>query len=94
MPDLMKLRLRGDGPEAWRFRIEDAETGKVLPMMGFTLEAQDNVLTLTCQLMVSECNVEGVISIPDLIRQVGPVPESADEWTARTVALVLDSEAP
>lgn len=95
MADLMKLRLRGDGPEAWKFRIEDAETGRLLPVMGFTLAVTDGVLTLNATLMVSDVDVEGLISIPALVKQLTaePEPETVDGWAARTVSLVLDGSA-
>lgn len=94
MTDLMKLRLRGDGPDAWRFRIEDAETGKCLPVMNFTLDVKDGVMTLDCTLMVSDVEIEGLVNIGKMLADLAsePEPESVDGWAQRTVSLIIDGD--
>ena len=93
MADMIKLRLHADGPEGWRFRIEDAETGKVLPVMNFTIDVRNDVVAITTTLMLSEVDVAGLVNIQDLIRQAEIDPETTDEWVARTVALVLETDS-
>lgn len=91
MKDLMKIRLRCDGPEAWKFRFEDAETGKLLPVMDFTIDVKDHVMTVNCTLMVSEVEIDGVINLAEMVKQLTaePEPETVDGWAERTVSLII-----
>lgn len=91
--ELMRLRLRGDGPKSWKFRIEDADSGKLLPVMDFTLSSTDGILTLTATLMVSDVEIEGVVNIGAALKALAakPEPETVEEFAASTLALVLEA---
>lgn len=63
----MKVRVRSGGAEFWRLCVEDAETGKHIPMMleGLTLEIRDGVLVLHGDLMIEELDVIAVGKLTD-----------------------------
>lgn len=58
--DMLKVRVKISGPEAWQCRVEDAETGKLLPFMveGLSIAIKDGAWTLSGSLVVCEVEAE------------------------------------
>lgn len=55
----IKVRIKVDGPEAWQFRVEDAETGRLIPCRALRLELDPtgDMTWLRADLLVEEADL-------------------------------------
>lgn len=68
---MMRIRVRADGPEAWRLVVENAETGEMLPVMAnslTTIEVEPRgVITISVKMIVSQLDFSGA-AIPQIFK--------------------------
>ena len=60
MGGMMRIRIEGKGPEAWRYTVVDAETGRVLPAksVAFSLSAESGYAEAVITVVVAEVEIE------------------------------------
>lgn len=73
MVDHLKIRIESDGPEAWKLKIIDAETGRSLPVQwghgghDIVLCERDGVLVARVDLVVWEIDLEMLAQVTETV---------------------------
>lgn len=95
---VIPVRIKILGPQFWQCIVEDAETGRRLPVQisdqaAFTVRVEDGFWVADVTLLVDEVEAE----VPARAKMVGdpllPIQEpaeSVDDFAARTVSLIME----
>jgi hypothetical protein len=89
MTDMMKVRIETFGPEFWRIKVTDAETGKSLPVLwdekhGIDLRIDNYCLVAHVTLEIHEVDSEILAQVQEKIERVSPEDGAALEFARDT----------